>query len=102
MTAGPFKERYNNHKKSVTNAKYAEETELLKYTPETGKRTVDNLASNGLLSNVFLHTLPAEDHATYAWIMTTRIRTNKHLDSFVFAVGLNKRLALVVDTVCFV
>ena len=31
ITAGPFKERYNNHKKSLTNAKYAKETELSKY-----------------------------------------------------------------------
>ena len=31
ITAGPFKERYNNHKKSLTNAKCAKETELSKY-----------------------------------------------------------------------
>ena len=31
FTAGPFKERYNNHKKSLTHAKYAKETELSKY-----------------------------------------------------------------------
>ena len=39
ITAGLFKERYNNHKKSLTNAKYAKETELSKY--------VWNLKENG-------------------------------------------------------
>ena len=40
ITAGPFKERYNNHKKSLTHAKYAKETELSKYAwnlKETGR-----------------------------------------------------------------
>ena len=40
ITAGPFKDRYNNHKKSLTHAKYAKETELSKYAwnlKETGR-----------------------------------------------------------------
>ena len=40
ITAGPFKDRYNNHKKSLTHVKYAKETELSKYAwnlKETGR-----------------------------------------------------------------
>ena len=40
ITAGPFKERYNSHKKSLTHAIYAKETELSKYAwnlKETGR-----------------------------------------------------------------
>ena len=40
ITAGPFKDRYNNHKKSLTHAKYAKEAELSKYAwnlKETGR-----------------------------------------------------------------
>ena len=31
VVVSQFKERYNNHEKSLTNAKYAKETELSKY-----------------------------------------------------------------------
>ena len=35
ITAGPFKERYNNHKKSLTHAKYAKENRVIKVRLES-------------------------------------------------------------------
>ena len=40
VTAGPFKERFNNHKKSINNYSYRKETELSKYAWELKEQDI--------------------------------------------------------------
>ena len=63
VTAGHFKDRYNNHRKSLNNYAYRKETELSKYAWEL-KEQGKILTSNGQSSNLSLLTRLVEDHAS--------------------------------------
>ena len=67
VTAGPFKERFNNHKKSL-NPMYENKTELSNFrnTRGTSSDKTDHTTSDGQLSNVFRLTLLVDGRVTYA------------------------------------
>ena len=65
VTAGQFKDRYNNHRKSLNNYAYRKETELSKYAWELKDQGKDFNMKWSVI-NLFLLTRLVEDHASCA------------------------------------
>ena len=66
VTAGPFKERFNNHMKSINNYSYRMKSNF-QNTHGNSKSKAYNLTSNGQSSNACQHTRQDENRVSYAW-----------------------------------